>query len=127
MGRPVHFEVQADDIARARAFYERVFRWQSSQPFGELDYWLVSTGTDPIGIDGAIMQREAGATPGGAIHGVIITMGVADIEKARTSIVEAGGTLVTDVDTIPGVGIFCYANDTEGNRFGVIQPEMPQS
>jgi predicted enzyme related to lactoylglutathione lyase len=26
---------------------------------------------------------------------------------------------------IPGAGIFAYCLDTEGNTFGIIQPEMP--
>ncbi|MBW8384061.1 MAG: VOC family protein, partial [Youngiibacter sp.] len=27
MGRPVHFEIQADDIERAKKFYAEVFGW----------------------------------------------------------------------------------------------------
>jgi predicted enzyme related to lactoylglutathione lyase len=35
-----------------------------------------------------------------------------------------GGTQVTDKTEIPGVGTFCYCKDTEGNLFGILQPNM---
>ena len=38
----VHFEIPADDVARAKAFYENVFGWKIKQfpmPAGGPEYW----------------------------------------------------------------------------------------
>jgi predicted enzyme related to lactoylglutathione lyase len=34
----------------------------------------------------------------------------------------AGGEIVGERQTVPGVGDTIYAKDTEGNTFGIIQP-----
>src|SRR5580704_9009538 len=54
-----HFDVRADDVARARKFYERVFEWRFS-PWGPPGFFLIATGTeaDP-GIHGAVHDRPA--------------------------------------------------------------------
>ncbi|MFZ2188044.1 MAG: VOC family protein, partial [Candidatus Moraniibacteriota bacterium] len=31
MNRIIHFEVQADDVARAKKFYEKAFGWKITQ------------------------------------------------------------------------------------------------
>lgn len=48
MSRVVHFEIQADDVARAREFYGSVFGWQFQDWSGVADdeYWGVTTGGD---------------------------------------------------------------------------------
>jgi len=52
MGRVVHFEITADDTARAKKFYE-IFDWEitdANMPGAE--YWLAKTGEDnDMGID----------------------------------------------------------------------------
>jgi predicted enzyme related to lactoylglutathione lyase len=62
MARVVHFEIQADDVERAKAFYTTVFGW-SFQDFGEVTgstYWGVVTGPeDEPGISGGLLKRPA--------------------------------------------------------------------
>ena len=54
MPRPIHFEIPAEDPARAITFYETVFGWKFQKwEGGAAPYWLISTGEGP-GIDGAI-------------------------------------------------------------------------
>jgi uncharacterized protein len=116
MGRVIHFEIPADDVTRASAFYEKVFGWKIQAWGGPIEYHLIETGPrETLGIDGAIMPREA------PVDRVVNTVGVEDIEAARAAVRDAGGEVVSDVSDIPGVGKFCYGRDTEGNLFGLMQ------
>ena len=50
MSRVVHFEIQADDVERAKAFYAAVFDW-SYQDYGQTaggPYWGVITGPEDL-------------------------------------------------------------------------------
>src|SRR5262245_52985208 len=57
---PTHFEIPADDIARAKAFYEKTFGWKITQypmPPGH-EYWGVETmKKGEPGINGGLMKR----------------------------------------------------------------------
>ncbi len=53
MNRVVHFELATTDPAREVEFFESIFGWEVRQ-WGDQDYWLVATGKDGPGIDGAI-------------------------------------------------------------------------
>lgn len=116
MARVVHFEITADDVERARTFYE-IFGWDivaSGMP--EVDYWLVHTGEGRMGIDGAIMPRAYNAQP------VINWVSVEDLDEMIGRVQAAGGDVVGERHTVPGIGDTIYARDTEGNTFGMIQP-----
>ena len=45
MPRVIHFDLPADDVGRAKDFYEKVFGWSFSKYAGPMEYWLVSTGS----------------------------------------------------------------------------------
>ena len=116
MGRVVHFEVTADDIERAKKFYT-IFDWNivdANMPGGE--YWLAKTG-DGMGIDGAIMPRSYSPS-----QPVVNTISVENLDDMIEKVKAAGGTIEGEKNTIPGVGDFVYARDTEGNRLGMLQP-----
>ena len=49
-------------------------------------------------------------------------MQVDDIDKAIADVKANGGTLRGEKMEIPGVGWFIGGTDTEGNRFGIMQP-----
>src|SRR4051812_9207996 len=52
-----HVAISADDLPRARRFYERVFGWQF-KPWGPPGFLLITTGTDEEpGILGALQGR----------------------------------------------------------------------
>ncbi len=115
MPRVVHFEIPADDTKRAVEFYKSVFGWQITGWEG-MDYHIAVTGTDGVGIDGAIMDRT------GTAKTVATTIEVASLEEFIEKVKQAGGTRLTDPSEIPGVGNFCYCRDTEGNVFGLLEP-----
>jgi predicted enzyme related to lactoylglutathione lyase len=122
MGRVVHFEIHASDAQRATTFYSSVFGWTIRKWEGPIEYYLVSTG-EGDGIDGAIVPRLGDApAPGAAVNAYVCTIPVPSIEDAISAVERAGGKIVVAKNEIPGVGWLCYANDTEGNIFGILQP-----
>jgi predicted enzyme related to lactoylglutathione lyase len=124
MGRVVHFEIHADDVDRAERFYRAVFGWDMQRfPGGSVDYRLVTTGPpSQPGIDGAITERRAPAQGAGVIA-FVCTVQVDDLAETAGRIAAAGGLQVVDPETIPEVGRVAYYQDTEGNLFGLIEPD----
>lgn len=117
MPRVVHFEINADDPERAGKFYEKVFGWNINRWEGPTEYWLIETGEQgEPGIDGAIMRREQQCT-------TINTIEVPSYDEFAKNVVQAGGQVVTPKQPIPGVGYHSYCLDTEGNVFGILEPD----
>jgi len=127
MSRPIHFEIQADDLERAKAFYADVFGWTYddwSAVTGS-PYWGVHTG-DPAGpgIDGGLMARPAPAAGAGSgANAAILTMGVDDYDATAAVIESAGGQVALPKTALPGMAWQGYFLDTEGNTFGIHQPD----
>ncbi len=123
MGKVVHFEIPADDLARAREFYGSVFGWQLQDMAGQgMDYTLAITTpvdeetqlpTEPGAINGGMMKR-APDTPS-----PVITIDVPSIDDALKQIEAGGGSMVSPRTEIPGMGAFAYFKDTEGNVVGL--------
>ena len=118
MPRPIHFEIPADDPARARQFYTDVFGWRfQSWGGGESEYWLITTGQDEPGIDGGMNRRQPGST------GVVNTIGVASLDDAVAKVTAGGGKVLMPKMPVPGIGWLAYCADTEGNAFGMMQSD----
>jgi len=125
--RVIHFEIPIDDPDRAGAFYHDVFDWTISK-WGPIDYWTMTTGTEPgPGAEGALTPRSE------APEGVVIYVGVDDIEEAMARVTAAGGTLESEKMPIPTVGWNARVRDPEGNLIGLFQadttvpmPAMPE-
>ena len=127
MSRPIHFEIQADDLERAKAFYADVFGW-TFEDYGHFTggpYWGVVTGSeDEPGINGGIMPRPAPAGgPGSGANAAVLTMGVEDFDAAAEAIAAAGGTVALPKTALTGMAWQGYFLDTEGNTFGIHQPD----
>jgi uncharacterized protein len=117
MSRVVHFELAADDPARARAFYENVLGWKVTQ-WGDQDYWLVSTGEPGApGIDGALQRRQPNWPA------MVNTIDVVSLDATVAAVQANGGKLLEGPMPIPGVGYLAYCQDTEGNAFGLMQED----
>ena len=117
MSRIIHFEIPADDPKRAMAFYAKMFNW-SFQQFGEMPYFMASTGPrEAPGIDGAIMPRQQ---PGQTVNNVVQ---VNSLDEAMAQVAIYGGQVLTPKIPIPGIGHYCNCTDTEGNTFGMMQPD----
>jgi len=123
MPRPVHFEIHASDPDRLARFYETMFGW-SIQRWGDVAYWMVSTGTDGPGIDGGLIPRM-GATPaaGAPVNGFVITVDVPDVDAYTERALGEGATLALPKMAVPGVGWLVYLLDPDANIFGMLQPD----
>ena len=109
-----HFDVPADDVERARRFYERAFGWKF-EAWGPPDFYMIHTGSaDDPGIHGSLGKRSE-PQAGRARTGFECTISVADLGAAKRAIVANGGTIVLDDHEIVGVGTLIRFQDTEGN------------
>ncbi len=110
----VHFAVHANDLERARRFYEGVFGWRF-RPFGPPDFFQIATGTqeDP-GIIGALQHRRY-SVAGKEVIGYECTISVSDLDAAAAAVEAQGGKVVMSKTVILGVGWLIKFLDTEGN------------
>jgi len=117
MNRLVHFEITADDMARAEKFYADTFGWDIKDAgMKGTEYLLVGVDKpEAPGINGAIMPKKY------RDQAVINTIGVNDLDDMMGKVKAAGGKLADEAHDIPGVGRHVYAFDTEGNLFGMMQ------
>lgn len=120
MPRVIHFEISADEPARALKFYSDVFGWDGRKWGGPDDYWLVTTGEEgQMGIDGGLYKRHEGMSFTSHVN----TIDVPSVDEFIARITSHGGKAVTSKMHIPGVGYFAYCEDTEGNMFGIMQDD----
>jgi predicted enzyme related to lactoylglutathione lyase len=122
MARPVHFEIHAESVERAIAFYTKLFGWEFTQ-WGTQPYWLIKTGEPPErGIDGGLLPRRGpGPVEMAAVNAYVCTIGVADLDATVKALTDAGGRVALPRMPIPTVGWLAYGKDTEGNLFGMMQ------
>jgi predicted enzyme related to lactoylglutathione lyase len=125
MSRPIHFEIHAAEPGRAIAFYTALFGWQFSKWDGPMPYWLITTGPDSErGINGGLVLRKGDAPAAmAAVTAFVCTVDTADLDASLAKVAALGGIVVVPKMPIPGVGWLAYAKDTEGNLFGLMQPD----
>jgi predicted enzyme related to lactoylglutathione lyase len=120
----VHFEIQADDIERAKMFYEKALGWKimplMKKEEGGMDYWGVETRESGPGINGGMYMRPD--KPEEKYYTYDCTVAVENLDASMEAIKANGGKIEKDKSEIPGVGWFASVKDTEGNRFGLMQP-----
>jgi uncharacterized protein len=128
MGRLIHFEIHVDDMERAKKFYGDVFGWsfQDWSEYAGLPYFGAVTGSeDELGINGALMQRQSAppeTTQG--LNAFVCTMGVEDYDSTETKIMKNGGKVAMPKYALPEMAWQGYYFDTEGNIFGIHQPDV---
>lgn len=108
-----HFAIHADDLDRARSFYETVFGWTFTA-WGPPGFYLIKTSDTPDVPHGSLQSRSQPRTTDD-VCGFECTVNVADVDKATTDIVANGGTIVYEKSIIHGVGEIIRFRDTEGN------------
>src|SRR5215471_5447078 len=111
------FAVHADNLPRARRFYENVFGWKF-EPWGPPDFFLISTGDkkDP-GIGGALQKRHD-LVPGKSPLCYECTIGVEDVDAVAKAVETFGGKVIMAKCEIPTVGHLIKFQDSEGNVAG---------
>lgn len=127
MSRLIHFEIHADDMERAKTFYENVFGWtfQDWSDYAGMPYFGAVTGDEnEPGINGALMQRRGPAPNANQpLNGFACTMGVEDYDITEAKILQNGGTVAMPKYALPQMAWQGYYTDTEGNLFGIHQPD----
>jgi predicted enzyme related to lactoylglutathione lyase len=105
----VKFELPADDLGRATAFYRDVFGWSAQQlPF---DYVLVDTDGEPVDVadaDGGISPRTE------FVQGPVLIIEVPAIDVVARKVVEAGGAVLNAKGRVGDHGFSQYVKDSEG-------------
>ena len=127
MSRVVHFEIQVDDLERAKRFYAEVFGW-TYEDYGAMTgtpYWGITTGPgDQPGINGGILQRPVPAPgPEQGTNAYVCTVQVDDYDATERKILDAGGQVALPKAALAGMAWQGYYLDTEGNTFGIHQPD----
>ena len=131
MDKVVHFEVPADDVQRAKKFYEEVFGWKIEKypmPDPDVPYYGIHTvdidektrlPKEPGAINGGLMKKDATAPY------PIIVMNVTSIEESLKKAEANGAKIVMPTVNVMGMGLYARITDTEGNIVGVWQDLKP--
>ena len=117
----VHFEIPADDVSRAKNFYEQAFGWKISDPWN-MNYFLVETkAKGEEGINGGLMPRKHPGQP------FMNYVGVDSIDASIEKVEKAGGVVALPKTEIgPGMGWIAAFKDTEGNIMGLHETAKDQ-
>ena len=124
MPNVMHFAINADDVPRARRFYERVFQWTFSA-WGPPKFYMIQTNVDgepPPDIRGSLQGRRE-LLPGQKMIGFECTIAVPSIDDTAKAVLDNGGRIVMQKSIIVGVGTLMFFQDPEGNVFGAMQPD----
>lgn len=111
----VHFDIPAENIKRAKNFYEKLFDWKIEPVPGPMEYYNITTKDEKgkEGIAGGIGQR---VQPEQKITNFI---GVSSIDEYVKKIENLDGKILMPKTTIPGFGYLATFIDTEGNTLGI--------
>jgi hypothetical protein len=115
-----HFSINADDVSRARRFYERAFGWKFNA-WGPPNFYMIDTGGGSP-LHGSLQGRRE-LVAGQKMIGFECTIAVESLDDTAAAIAQAGGRVIMEKSIIVGVGALMFFEDTEGNVFGVIQPD----
>lgn len=119
MATIAHFDVPADDPARAKTFYEKLFGWKFNQMPGPMEYYLIET-TDlegKPGVGGGLGKRGA---PDQRITNYI---GVQSVDEHLLKAKKLGAKVIMPKTAVPGWGYLAILRDTESNTFGLWQED----
>ncbi|MDR3692484.1 MAG: VOC family protein [Fimbriimonas sp.] len=117
-----HFSINADDVARARHFYETVFGW-TFHAYGPPGFYMIET-TPASAIAAPILgslQGRRELVDGIRMTGFECTIAVEDIDETIRLIEQVGGKIVMPKCTLPSIGHLCFFQDPEGNLVGAMQ------
>ncbi len=111
----VWFEIPADDVARARKFYGKLFGWEinpmSNSPMP--DYQHIDTGGADASPDGGMIKRMQPA------HTITQYVLVPSVTKHMAKVEKLGGSICKLKTAVPGMGYFAICQDTENNTFAL--------
>lgn len=125
MNAPSYFEIQADNPTRAVEFYQTIFGWTFTRAEGlPVEYWRIDTD----GPRGGLLQRPVNApAPEQGTNAFVCSMEVTNFDATAKRIADAGGSVAMPKFAVLGVCWQGYFLDTEGNTFGIFQPDPKAS
>jgi predicted enzyme related to lactoylglutathione lyase len=119
----IFFELPAEDLDRAKRFYEKVFGWEIDSSYARY-FWAHTT---PVRgkshrsavagqVNGALQQKDD------AIRMPRIVVQVASIDDVVEKIAAGGGSVMLPKRGIPGTSVaYAIVRDTEGNEINIIE------
>ncbi len=121
----VHFEMPYEDGKRVADFYNKAFGWRMNATGEDMGDYVTAETTEtennrpvtPGAINGGFFPKKADSSQ----HPSVV-IAVKDIKAAMTALTDAGGTVLDEPIEIPGIGMYVYFIDTEGNRVSLLQP-----
>ncbi len=117
-----YFAIPADDVARAREFYQSLLGWKIEPDTvlenKSLQWQNIITGEPEEGLvnRGGIFKRYM---PGPIMNFVIVP----DFEQVYNDVEKCGGKIVMPKNAIKNVGLVAVIQDTEDNIIGLLKPE----
>ncbi len=112
-----HFEIPADDVARAQKFYRELFGWKIEKLTGStpIEYWLITTSAEKPeqGLGGGMMKREMPE------QRITIYIEVPSAAEYADKVKKLGGQVVVPKTAVPELGYFAVCVDPENNGFGL--------
>jgi len=110
----VWFEIPADNLERARNFYNQLFGWKMEKFPGPKEYWHIDTGGADASPDGGLLKRQ---NPGQ--QGITNYVGVASVDQFAAKVQKLGGKICMPKTAVPQMGYFAICQDTENNMFAL--------
>jgi len=109
-------ELMTTDVAAAKAFYTRLFGWDTEDMSTPgMAYTVVKAGGNGIGGIMQIPEEARGMPP---TWGAYVT--VDDVDRTAKTAEQLGAKLCVPPRDIPGVGRFCVIQDPQGATINVI-------
>jgi uncharacterized protein len=109
----VWFEIPADNLERAKAFYGNLFGWKINPFPGMTDYSHIDTGGAGDTPDGALMARKHPEQP------ITNYVSVNSVTEFAKKIEKLGGKICMAKTAVPQMGYFAVCQDTEDNTFAI--------
>jgi predicted enzyme related to lactoylglutathione lyase len=111
------FEIYVQDVARAKTFYETVFKTKlENMKTPEIDMWLFPHVMAQSGAGGALVKM-AGVPSGG--NSTLVYFSCVDCSEEASRVAQNGGKIFKEKFSIGEHGFISLVVDTEGNMFGL--------
>jgi predicted enzyme related to lactoylglutathione lyase len=108
----VHFELPADDIERAKKFWEELMGVETMTVPGFEDYPMFTLPA-PERFTGAIVARQA------PMQSLTLYLYVDSLDEHAKKVEALGGKIIVPKTAVPKMGYFVHCTDTENNLFAL--------
>lgn len=117
----IYFEIQAEEPQRAISFYQNILSWKFEKVTGlPVDYWKIEGNN----ISGGLLQRPANTPPMECgTNAFVCSFEVKDFDAISQKVEKLGGHIALPKFAVPQTCWQGYFIDTEGNTFGLFQPD----